>query len=154
MTTAPVIRILEDEMHRAGMNKRELAQALSACSAPITEQALGMWWSRGKIPTSRVADLAKALNSSTLLAELAHAIVQPWGGAAPAKADPSPVVRYSARVAPAAVPSAAATLLAEWLDKIDDDMLKLQVFHACTTLIMQALRPPETTGAPASHPQP
>jgi len=139
-------------MHRAGLSKRELAQALSACGDKITEQALGMWWSRGKVPVSRVAGLAQVLDSGTLMDELAKAIVQPSGAVAAPRPKVEPATRYSAQAVPAAALSAQGQMLAEWFDKIEDPIVKLECFHGCTALLIQALRREVPTDAPAPPP--
>lgn len=144
--SSTTVKILEEEMFRARLNKRELAARLSETGKPITEQALGLWFARGKIPLSRLADLERALNSNRIRAALSESLLT-----APDKLIQKRVAFSPPRDSDL---SPQAQMLAEWLDKIEDPMLKLECFHACTALVMQTLRQPTPTALPAAPHQP
>ena len=143
--TDSVVQKIQDEMQRLGLTRRELARRLNDVSDKrLTEQALGLWFARDRVPDNRLADLDRvfhdlATNDSGKVSAL-ELVARPV---------------MSRLVQPqAAGHSAQAQMLADWLDKIQDPMVKLECFHGCTALLMQALRQPEPTAAHTPPPQP
>lgn len=140
-----VVDRIKEEMQRLGLTRRELARRLnSVTDKPITEQALGLWFARGRVPSSRMADLERVLQTPVTLDEnekMFQVAFQRTIAKVPQPRQAAPI-------------SAQAQMLADWLDKIQDPMVKLECFHGCTALLMQALRQPTPTALPAAPHQP
>lgn len=150
-----VVSKIKDEMQRLGLTRRELAARLNSISDKgLTEQALGLWFARDRVPESRMADLERVFKT----------VIQADSQASGKTSSQFEVTKRLAAVKrtldaerhghthQGAELSASAQMLAEWLDKIEDPMLKLECFHACTALVMQALRQPTPTAKQADLP--
>jgi hypothetical protein len=152
-----VVDKIKDEMQRLGLTRRELAKRLNdVTDKPITEQALGLWFARGRVPESRIADLEQVFQTSIQTDSYASGksssqfeiVKRVAGDKRMVEAERQTRINLGVELSP------QAQMLAEWLDKIKDPMLKLECFHGCTALLMQALRQPTPTAAPAAPHQP
>ena len=127
------VQLLENDLAARGMSRRELAIQLSASTGKkITEQAVGLWFARNKIPSNRYSVLVDLLGPDS---EVAQALSGRFA------ADPAPTVgtpRAPNKVGPSLSPE--AQLLGEWLDKIPDELAKNEAFQACSAIVSQARR--------------
>jgi hypothetical protein len=135
------------DLKRLKLTRRSLASKLSKLGhgpGQISEQAVGHWIIRDGIPTDRVGELVEILGQDSDFAQAQRA-----GELRDYQSSKKLTVNLAAPKA--VVPSASpmALMLGEWLDKLPDDLVKLEVFQACTDRIVQALRKTQPSPAPA-----
>jgi hypothetical protein len=140
------VQLLENDLAARGINRRQLAAQLSVSTGkPMTEQAVGLWFARNKIPSNRYSALVDLLGPDS---EVAQALSGRFA------ADSAPTVgtpRAPNKVGPSLSPE--AQLLGEWLDKIPDELAKNEAFQACSAVISQARRSLQTASPEPSPSQ-
>lgn len=137
------IELLDDDLAQAKMSKRKLAQLLSEHGRAITEQGIGLWWQRAKVPSNRYAHLVEIFGPDSQTAKALGSPSTAWSR-------PMPVPRHAQAEAQATKTlSPEAQMLGEWLDKIPDGLIKFETFQAANALIIQALRRTQPTPEPA-----
>ena len=137
------IELLDDDLAQAKMSKRKLAQLLSELGRAISEQGIGLWWQRAKVPGNRYAHLVEIFGPDSQVAKALGSPSTAWSR-------PGPVTRPAqVAVQPASTLSPEAQMLGEWLDKIPDGLIKFETFQAANALIIQALRRTQPTLSPA-----